>query len=148
MQQLSPYQVVKHTWTFRSVKTEKLMHIPFVGWSAEAELIAKKYKFHFPQYTPQYFNRTLKSICKAAGINTQVRLTRYQGSKEIIIEKLKHDLITSHTARRTSVSLLLAKGVPPTVVMKLTGHTDITTMMKYERTTTELLEKSLLEIFN
>jgi len=102
--------------------------------------LTKKYKFHFPQYTPQYFNRTLKSICKAAGINTQVRLTRYQGSKEIIIEKLKHDLITSHTARRTSVSLLLAKGVPPTVVMKLTGHTDITTMMKYERTTTELLE--------
>jgi len=128
-------------------KNGKLMHIPFVGWTAEAETIAKKYDYHFPQYSSQYFNRALKLICKNAGLDTQVRLTRYQGSKEIIIDKPKHKLVSSHTARRTAVSLLLAKGVPPTVVMKLTGHSDIKTMMKYERTTTELLEKSLLEIF-
>ena len=147
MQQLSPDQVNSNMWIFRSVKTEKLMHIPFVGWTAEAETIAKKYDYHFPQYSSQYFNRALKLICKNAGLDTQVRLTRYQGSKEIIIDKPKHKLVSSHTARRTAVSLLLAKGVPPTVVMKLTGHSDIKTMMKYERTTTELLEKSLLEIF-
>ncbi len=146
MQQLSPDQVKNHLWVFRSTKTDKLMHIPFVGWTAEAEIIAKKYNYRFPQYTSQYFNRALKLICRNAGLDTRVRLTRYQGSKEIIIDKPKHQLISSHTARRTAVSLLLAKGVPPTVVMKLTGHTDIKTMMKYERTTTEALERSLLEI--
>ncbi len=146
MQQLSPEQVENHMWVFRSTKTEKLMHIPFVGWTAEAETIALKYDYRFPQYTSQYFNRALKLICKNAGLDTQVQLTRYQGSKEIIIDKPKHQLISSHTARRTAVSLLLAKGVPPTVVMKLTGHSDIKTMMKYERTTTELLEQALLKI--
>ena len=133
-------------WVFRSVKTEKLMHVPFVGWSAEAMLIAEKYNFRFPQYTSQYFNRALKLICRNAKINTVVRLTRWRGSQEIIIEKPKHEMVSSHTARRTSVSLLLAKGVPPTVVMKLTGHTDIKTMMKYERTTTDALEASLMQI--
>ncbi len=146
MQQLSPEQIKGHIWIFRSVKTDKLMHIPFVGWSAEAKLIAEKYNFRFPQYTSQYFNRALKLICRNAKINTVVRLTRWRGSQEIIIEKPKHEMISSHTARRTSVSLLLAKGVPPTIVMKLTGHTDIKTMMKYERTTTDALEKSLIQI--
>ncbi|MFK5968659.1 MAG: site-specific integrase, partial [Candidatus Marithrix sp.] len=146
MQQLAPEQVKNHLWVFRSVKTEKLMHIPFVGWTAEAEDIAKKYNYRFPQYSSQYFNRALKLICKNAGIDTQVQLTRYQGSRKIIIDKPKYKLISSHTGRRTAVSLLLAKGVPPTVVMKLTGHSDIRTMMKYERTTTELLEQALLKI--
>ncbi len=146
MQQLSPDQVNNNMWIFRSVKTEKLMHIPFIGWTAEAEVIAKKYNYRFPQYSSQYFNRALKLICKNAGLNTQVKLTRYQGVKEIIIDKPKYELVSSHTARRTSVSLLLAKGVPPTVVMRLSGHSDIKTMMKYERTITELLEKSLMQI--
>jgi site-specific recombinase XerD len=147
MQQLSPDQIKGHIWEFRSVKTGKLMYVPFVGWSAEAKRIAEKYNYRFPQYTSQYFNRALKLICRNAKINTVVRLTRYRGSQEIIIEKPKYQLISSHTARRTAVSLLLAKGVPPTIVMKLTGHTDIKTMMKYERTTTEALEASLKQIF-
>jgi len=147
MQQISPDQVNGKMWVFRSVKTERMMHIPFVGWTAEAKSIAEKYDYQFPQYSSQYFNRALKLICKNAKLNTVVRLTRYRGSQEIIIEKPKHKLVSSHTARRTCVSLLLAKGVPPTIVMKLTGHTDIKTMMKYERTTTDALEESLLKIF-
>lgn len=146
MQQLSPEQVHEHLWKFRSVKTDKIMHVPFIGWSSPAEEIALKYNYRFPQYSSQYFNRALKLICKNAGIDTQVQLTRYQGSRKIIIDKPKHKLISSHTARRTAVSLLLSKGMPPTVVMKLTGHTDIKTMMKYERTTTEALENALEQV--
>lgn len=148
MQQLCPEQVKDKLWVFRSVKTGKLMHVPFAGWVEKAYKIAEQYNFSFPQYTSQYFNRALKLICKNAKIETQVKLTRYQGVKEIVIDKPKYKLVSSHTARRTCVSILLAKGVPPTIVMKLTGHTDIKTMMKYERTSTEALEKSLLEISN
>jgi integrase len=146
MQQLSPDQVKGHLWKFRSVKTGKLMHVPFVGWASEAQRIAGKYNYSFPKYSQQYFNRAIKLIGRNAGLDEVVRLTRYQGSKEIIIEKPKYKLVSSHTARRTAVSLLLAKGVPPTIVMKLTGHSDIKTMMKYERTTTDALEKSLMMI--
>jgi len=143
MQQLSPDQVKGHLWKFRSVKTGKLMNIQFVGWASEAQRIAERYNYSFPQYSQQYFNRALKLIGRNAGLEEVVRLTRYQGSREIIIEKPKYQLISSHTARRSAVSLLLAKGVPPTIVMKLTGHSDIKTLMKYERTTTEALEMSL-----
>jgi site-specific recombinase XerD len=144
MQQLAPDQMNGNIWKFRSVKTGKDMIVPLVGWCSRAKQIAEKYFFSFPKFTQQYFNREITKICRLAGIIEPVKLTRYQGSSLIQLQKQKCDWVSSHTARRTSVSLLLAKGVPPTVVMKLTGHTSIQTMMRYERTTNEVLINSLL----
>jgi integrase len=146
MQQLKPSEVVKDMWKFQSVKTGKDMLVPLVGWSRVAFEVASKYSFLLPNYAPQYFNREIKKICKLAGFNSNVVLKRYQGNKVILIEKPKYQFVSSHTARRTAVSLLLAKGVPPTVVMKLTGHSSIQTMMRYERTTNELLINALKSI--
>jgi integrase len=144
MQQLSPDQIIGDTWKFRSIKTGKDMHVPLLGWCRKAKDIAEKYGFYFPKYTQQHFNRELTKICRLAGIIEPVKLTRYQGSSLLQMQKPKCDWVSSHTARRTSVSILLAKGVPPTVVMKLTGHSSIQTMMRYERTTNEVLINSLL----
>ncbi len=144
MQQVSPDQINGDSWKFRSIKTGKDMHVPLVGWCRKAKDIGEKYGFSFPKYTQQHFNRELTKICRKAGIIEPVKLTRYQGSSLLQMQKPKCDWVSSHTARRTSVSLLLAKGVPPTVVMKLTGHSSIQTMMRYERTTHEVLVNSLL----
>jgi integrase len=139
MQQLAPDQMNGNVWKFRSIKTGKDMIDPLVGWCSKAKQIGEKYRFFFPKFTQQYFNREITKICRLAGIIELVKLTRYQGSLLIQMKKPKFDWVSSHTARRTSVSLLLAKGVPPTVVMKLTGHSSIQTMMRYERTTNEAL---------
>ena len=146
MQQLAPDQIKDNSWVFPSVKTGKDMRIPFVGWCSKAKEIGEKYDFSFPKYTQQYFNREITKICRTAKITEPVKLTRYQGSSLLQMQKPKCDWVSSHTARRTCVSLLLAKGVPPTVVMKLTGHSSIQTMMRYERTTNETLINSLLAI--
>ncbi len=146
MQQLEPDQIKDNSWEFSSVKTGKDMRIPFVGWCSKAKEIGEKYEFSFPKYTQQYFNREITKICRKAKITEPVKLTRYQGSSVLQMQKPKCDWVSSHTARRTCVSLLLAKGVPPTVVMKLTGHSSIQTMMRYERTTNEALISSLLVI--
>jgi integrase len=144
MQQLSPDQVNGDAWKFISIKTGKDMHVPLVGWCRKAKDIGEKYGFCLPKYSQQHFNRELTKICRIAGIIEPVKLTRYQGSSLLQMKKPKCEWVSSHTARRTSVSLLLAKGVPPTVVMKLTGHSSIQTMMRYERTTNEVLINSLL----
>lgn len=143
MQQLNPNQITGDIWSFQSIKTGKNLLIPLVGWSKIAKDIASKYNYTFPKYTQQYFNREITKICRLAGITEQVTLKRYKGSTTIDICKSKCEMISSHTARRTCVSLLLLKGVPPTVVMKLTGHTSIQTMMKYERTSNEALFNAL-----
>lgn len=146
MQQLAPDQIKDNAWKFKAVKTGKDMVVPFVGWCSKAKQIGEKYGFSFPKYTQQYFNREMTKICRLAGIIEPVKLTRYQGSSLLQMQKPKCDWVSSHTARRTCVSLLLAKGVPPTVVMKLTGHSSIQTMMRYERTTNEVLINSLLAV--
>ncbi|NQU53614.1 MAG: tyrosine-type recombinase/integrase [Bacteroidetes bacterium] len=143
MQQLCPEQIQGDVWKFQSVKTGKDMHVPFVGWSKNAWDIGVKYNFVLPKFSQQYFNREISNICRIASITEIVLLKRYRGNTTIQIRKPKCDLISSHTARRTCVSLLLEKGVPPTVVMKLTGHTSIQTLMKYERTSNEALFNAL-----
>ena len=143
MQQLCPEQIMGDVWKFQSIKTGKDMLVPLVGWSSKALVIGEKYGFAFPKFTQQHFNREITKICRKAGIIEPVSLNRYKGSKTIQIRKSKCELISSHTARRTCVSLLLEKGVPPTVVMKLTGHSSIQTMMRYERTSNEALFNAL-----
>jgi len=143
MQQLNPTQVKDNSWSFTSIKTGKNITVPFFGWCKGGYDIARRYDFRFPRYTQQYFNRALKKICKEAKLTETVSLKRYKGRSTIIVKQPKYNLISSHTARRTAISLLLSKGVPPTIVMKLTGHSDIKTMMRYERTTNEALVNAL-----
>jgi integrase len=146
MQQLLPEQVMDNVWKFKSIKTGKDMNVPMVGWCSKAREIAEKYSFRFPKYSLQYFNREISKICRKAKITNPVNLTRYQGTNLLQLQKPKCDWVSSHTARRTCVSILLEKGVPPTVVMKLTGHSSIQTMMRYERTTNDALVSYLLSI--
>lgn len=46
-------------------------------------------------------------------------------------------------ARRTFVTIMLEKGVPITVVQKLTQHSDIRMLMKYESHSENALFESL-----
>ena len=68
------------------------------------------------------------------GIDTIVKIKRYSGNKLIELKKPKHKFMSSHMARRTCVTILLQRGTPPTIIMKLTGHSDLKTFMKYENT--------------
>jgi len=51
-------------------------------------------------------------------------------------------------ARRSCVTLLLESGVPATTIMKLTGHKNIKTLMKYENTSQEALNNALVGVFD
>ena len=51
--------------------------------------------------------------------------------------------IHSHMARRTFVTIMLEKGVPITVVQKITQHSDIRMLMKYESHSENALFESL-----
>jgi integrase len=59
-----------------------------------------------------------------------VTLKRYSGNKELIKSGPKYEFMSSHIARRTCITWLLEKNVPPTTIMKLTGHKDIKTLMR------------------
>ncbi|MBX2841005.1 MAG: site-specific integrase [Flammeovirgaceae bacterium] len=133
-------------WDFISIKTKKRIIVPFEGYCSRALQVLQKYNFTLPFISPQKFNDYIKEVGKLAEINDNVTIIRYSGNKEIKISKPKYEFMSSHMARRTAVTILLQKGVPPTTVMKLTGHADLRTLMKYENTSQDALEEALMEL--
>ncbi len=130
-------------WVFESYKTEKTIKVPFKGFIAPALDILKKYDYELPKISSQKFNDYIKEAAAHAEINEIITLKRQSGNQRVDIQKPKYDHISSHTARRSCITILLQKGVPMTTVMKLTGHTDVKTLMKYENTEDDALASAL-----
>lgn len=139
-------EIHENEWHFEQEKTGVYMRLPLTGFSYPALKILIKYNYQLPKMTQQHFNDEIKTIGKLAGINTPTIIRRKIGSKLIERDEPKYNFMSSHMARRTCITLLLEKGVPATTVMKLSGHTDIRTMMKYENTSSNALKKSLNQI--
>lgn len=120
------------TWEFTSYKTKKEITIPFVGYSAPALDIVKKYNYELPKISPQKFNEYLKEIGILAGLNRVVSIEREIGNKTIVIEKPVNEFMSSHMARRSAVSILLnSEKMPIHFVRQITGHSDLKTLDKY-----------------
>lgn len=139
-------QLKGYTWEFYASKTGKLTRVPLQGFGAYAWLILEKYGFELPHYTEQRLNANIKEICKEAGIRELFTFTRLQGARVITTTKPKWELITTHTARRSCISLLISKGVGLPIIMKLTGHSDVKMLMKYEQNQFDALETAFLNI--
>lgn len=130
-------------WIFISKKTKKRVIVPFYGYIANGLRILEKYDYKFPKITNQNFNKNIKHVGVLAEINNSVRIIRYSGKKEIVIEKPKHKFMKSHMGRRTAVTILLSKGIPIPLIQKLTQHSDIRTLMKYNSSSLESLINAL-----
>ena len=130
-------------WIFQSHKTKKTMKVPLTGFIAPALEILKKYDYELPRISPQKFNAYIKEVGALVNFDETVTINRTSGNQRVKIQKPKHESMSSHMARRSCVTILLQRGMPPTTVMKLTGHTDIKTLMKYENTGEDALVSAL-----
>ena len=84
-----------------------------------------------PNLTNQAMNRDIKELCKLAGINEEIRITTYKGSTRTDTIYQKWEKVGTHTGRRTFIVNALSLGIPPSVVMKWTGHSDYKAMKPY-----------------
>jgi len=133
-------------WDFISVKTKKRIIVPFNGYIANGLKTLQKYSFKLPKISNQKFNDYLKEVGELAEIETPVRIIRFRGKHEVVIEKSKYEFMSSHMGRRTAVTTLLSKGLPLPLVQKLTQHSDIRTLMKYNSTSMDSLINALNDL--
>lgn len=120
--------------TLYTVKTQKPISIPL---APRLQMILEKYNCSLPKISSQKFNEGIKELCKLAGINEMMPSTYFIGSERIDELRPKYEVISSHTARRTFITLSLKKGVLPEMVMKVSGHTSRKSFQKYVRITDE-----------
>jgi site-specific recombinase XerD len=122
--------VIDNVWHVRTTKTRDVIHVPLTD---NALAILDKYREHgaLPIISSQKTNEYVKEACKIAGIDQPVTITRYQANKRIERHEPKYNLIATHTARRSFVTLSLESGMRPEVLMRITGHTSLKMLNKY-----------------
>ena len=76
-------------------------------------------------------NKYLKELGKQCGFDTAIQVVYYKGSVRVEETVPKHELICTHTGRRTFICNALMMGIAPNIVMKWTGHNDYNAMKPY-----------------
>lgn len=124
IRQLRTSNVFKDHLKLNIQKTKTIDHI--IPLNTYSRAILDKYKETIyeplPIISEQKFNKYIKECAKDVEINTLTTITRYIGQKRIDKTVPKHQLITSHTARKTFVTNSLILGMKEMVVRNITGH--------------------------
>lgn len=115
----------------RSEKTERDSFIPLHN---KLSNLLEKYEWKLPVISGQKFNPHIKEICRIAKIVNEVKKINYVGNKKEIKYIKKCDMVSSHTARRTFITLSSERGMPDHIIMKITGIINPNTLLKYKKT--------------
>jgi len=90
-----------------------------------------------PALAQQHLNEWIKRVCRSCGINSPVDVTRSNGIRHTTETVPKYDMVSSHCARRTGITLLYMTGIPLQQVMLISGHKDEDSIRRYLRLTKE-----------
>lgn len=126
---LSKIEIVGHTMTVHTRKTNKTVVIPLHPFVRE---IYEKYGGVFPKVVDKtHALHTIRLCAKWAGIDEHTSLSRVRGGRTVVKRGAKSDFLMNHTARRSFATNMYLKGVPPISIMAITGHTTEANFMKY-----------------
>lgn len=137
--------IKENVWYIRQIKTNNTTEIPLID---SAINILKKYEQFekpLPTISNQKFNQYLKELCQLAGLTEKVRITEQRGNQTTESEYQKFELVSTHTARRTFITLSLTKGMNPQIVMSITGHKSYNSFKKYVNLVTTDKQKAIKE---
>nr|WP_288210459.1 phage integrase SAM-like domain-containing protein [uncultured Dysgonomonas sp.] len=116
-------------------KTKQRVIIPFLF--PELDILLKKYDYRSPKTYEQDLNEQIKEVGKLAMFTSDIVIADKVGGKMVETVYKKHDLIKTHTARRSGATNLFKMGYAPLEIMKITGHTSEATFMKYIKVSKE-----------
>jgi len=140
VQALKISDIRNNAWSVITQKTQDVLTIPL---NKKALDIIAKYKNSgnsLPRITNQRLNEYLKILCYQADINEPLRSVKFSGSNREETIQPKYMLITTHTARRTFITLSIEAGMNPEAIMKITGHSTYAMMKKYLKVTDTMVQ--------
>jgi integrase len=142
---ITPEMIDSKARKIRITTSKTLQHV-VVPLHWQVEEIWKKYNNKLPRVpSNQKFNDYIKELCERVKINEPVIITRTIGGKIVTNTYKKHELVTTHTARRTAATLWYKAGIDSLAIRKLTGHKDEKSFLKYIKVSEEENADRLLE---
>jgi integrase len=139
--QVTPENISEGFIHMKQYKTGKKVLIPLYPI---VTAILSKYKGKLPDVTTnQQFNRAIKDISKDAGIKEITHKAITKGGVKVSTAYKKHELVTTHTARRSFATNLYKSGFPSISIMAITGHVTEKSFLKYIKVTPDEHAKKL-----
>ena len=116
-----------------SRKTGRLVTIPI---HPQVRDIIETNNGALPSRQPeQIINQNIKVIGALAGINSPVTIEQTIGGRKVRRRYPKHDLIKTHTARRSFCTNAYLEGLDCLDIMAVSGHTQEANFLKYIKVT-------------
>ncbi|MEO5942655.1 MAG: tyrosine-type recombinase/integrase [Ferruginibacter sp.] len=118
----------------KTMKTNTIVHIKLPAYAVaimeQFRLTAKKRKAIFPPVPITRLNNHIKKIIEAAGWKSEMgKIRTRQGVGNELIYPISNrpfrfcDMVSSHTMRRTAITIMLMMGMKEHIVRQVSGHT-------------------------
>ncbi|MGK6342904.1 tyrosine-type recombinase/integrase [Chryseobacterium sp. DT-3] len=124
-----------------SEKTEIQAYIPL---HRKLKILLEKYNYKIPKFKKVAdFNELIRNVCKIAEFKEKIKMIKYRGNKKEVEVYERWELITSHAARSTFITISTMKGMPDRVIMDITGIKDTSTLYKYKRISVDDIQSAI-----
>lgn len=126
LKRLSPANTIGQMISLKTLKNNKDVKIPIIS---SCDVILKKYNYKSPKLAEHTLNECIKEVCKKALINEATVVETTKAGQRISITKPKYDLITSHIAGKTFITLAPERwGLSPAEIAAIVGK-DLRTLL-------------------
>jgi integrase len=113
----------------RDVKdNRKQLNIPLNDYSS---YLLKKYDYRLPEISNQKFNVYIKEVIKIVGYTEDIKKTSKLGNEIVETVTPFYERISSHTARRSFITIMKTDKVPDKIIMGFTGHKSLEVFNQY-----------------
>lgn len=109
--------------------------------------ILEKYEYQLPNISNQKMNEYIKEVFKELKFTDEIKKTMKYGDQLVEINSEFYKRISSHTARRSFITIMKNKRVPDKVIMSYTGHTSLEVFNAYYRPSEDDKVSYMNEVF-
>lgn len=124
--------------------TKEERNIPLTDLS---RYILTKYDYQLPLIANQKQNEYIKEVFKKMEYDHLVQMVTVKGKENIIKEIPFYDRISTHTARRTFITMMKEKGKSDKLIAEITGHKDMKTLNQYYQVDNKQTKKAVDDVF-
>ncbi len=112
-----------------------------------ATFILRKYNYDLPLIANQKHNEYIKEVFRVAGYTHDVEKVTTKGKESIRETMPFYKRISSHTARRTFITMMKKKGYSDKLIASISGHSDMKTLNQYYQVDDVAKSEAVKDVF-
>ena len=113
-----------------------------------SKFLLSKYDYKLPLIANQKQNKYIKDVFEELEYTHKIQKVTTKGKENIKEDLFFYDRISTHTARRTFITMMKRQGKSDKLIASITGHTDMKTLNQYYQVDSEQKKEAMDEVFN